>query len=288
VTLLTAAAGGFGAACAWSVATLSIARAGKYASSMSLLAGVSLVGLPLAAILVVTAGGAASGLTDDLLWVAIGGAGNIAGLLLSYAALRRGQVGIVAPLVSMEGGAAALIAVLAGNSFDVRVAPAIAIMLAGVVLAASTPAEPPRTSSGRGGLALALAVMAAGVFGASLYALAQVGQRLDPVWAVLPPSAAGVALVGLPVAAAGRLRLPRPALPLVALAGVAEVAGFGSYAAGARSQIGIAAVFTSQTGTVSAVAAACLFEERLTRRQAAGVAVVICGVTALAIIEAIA
>src|SRR5438445_312989 len=119
---------------------------------MSLLAGVSLVGLPLAAILVVTAGGAASGLTDDLLWVAIGGAGNIAGLLLSYAALRRGQVGIVAPLVSMEGGTAALIAVLAGNSFDVRVAPAIAIMLAGVVLAASTPAEPPPTSSGRGGL----------------------------------------------------------------------------------------------------------------------------------------
>ena len=39
-----------------------------------------------------------------------------AGLLLSYHALRIGQVGLVAPLVSTEGAIAAVIAMFAGES----------------------------------------------------------------------------------------------------------------------------------------------------------------------------
>jgi drug/metabolite transporter (DMT)-like permease len=287
MTALAAAAGGFGAACAWSVTTLSMARATRYATSLSLLAGVSLVGLPLALILTLLAHGSGSPSANDVLWLVVGGLGNVTGLFLSYAALARGPVGIVAPLVSIEGGAAALIAVLAGNSFNERISPALVLMLAGVVLAASTPGAAPRTSSRASAPALVLSVLAAAVFGVSLYSLAQVGQSLGPVWAVLPPSVAGAVCVALPLAVTGQLHLPRPSLPLIALAGVAEIGGFASYAAGARSDIGIAAIFTSQTGTVSAAAAAWLFNERLTSRQITGVALVITGVTALAIIEAI-
>ena len=49
-------------------------------------------------------------------WLALSGAGNVIGLVITYAALRIGQVSLVAPLVSTEGAIAALIAITAGES----------------------------------------------------------------------------------------------------------------------------------------------------------------------------
>ena len=98
---------------------------------------------------------------------------------------------------------------------------------------------------------------------------------------VLPPRAAGVLLVAVPLALGSRLQLTRRALPLIVASGLAEVAGFAAYAVGARHGIAISAVLASQFAAVAAVGAYLLFGERLGRVQLVGVAMIVAGVAAL-------
>ena len=105
-------------------------------------------------------------------------------------------------------------------------------------------------------------------------------------WVLLPPRLLGVVALTLPLALAGRLRLTRRAAPLVVTSGVAEVAGFTSYALGARHGIAVAAVLASQFAAFTAVGAYLLFRERLSRLQLAGVVLVIVGVAALSAVRA--
>src|SRR4051794_9288168 len=63
-------------------------------------------------------------------WLALAGVGNVVGLWFTYAALRRGQVALVAPLVSTEGAIAAVIALLAGESL----APGVGVTLATIAV----------------------------------------------------------------------------------------------------------------------------------------------------------
>ena len=65
--------------------------------------------------------------------------------------------------------------------------------------------------------------------------------------------------------------MTRPALPLVVIAGIAEVVGFALFAGGSRHGVAVAAVLASQFAAIAAVAAYFLFRERLTRVQLVGV-----------------
>ena len=84
----------------------------------------------------------------------------------------------------------------------------------------------------------------------------------------------------------GRLRLARAALPLVVGSGLAEVAGFVSYAVGARHGIAISAVLASQFAAIAALAAGILFGERLGWTGIAGVIVIAAGVAAVSALRA--
>src|ERR1700761_6232291 len=72
-------------------------------------------------------------------WLALAGGGNVAGLMLTYAALRPGQGAPVLPLVSTEGAIAALIAVFAGESLSSAAAAALLLATVGVCLALTRP-----------------------------------------------------------------------------------------------------------------------------------------------------
>jgi uncharacterized membrane protein len=61
------------------------------------------------------------------------------GLILVYSALRRGKVGLVAPIVSTEGSVAALLAVATGEALGIVSGLLLAIMASGVALAAVAP-----------------------------------------------------------------------------------------------------------------------------------------------------
>ena len=284
---MIAVLGGLGAAFAWATTTICAARATRVIGGPSVLAWVMLTGL------VVTLPWAALQGRPDVDrtaagWLLIGGVGNCAGLLLVYAGLRAGKVGVVAPITSTEGAIAAVIAVVAGEQLAPGMGVALAVIATGTALAGIT-----RESSGSASnagpndrVAALFAGAAALSFGASLYATGQVGTELPVSWAILPPRVVGVLVIALPLAAMGRLQLTRQVAPFVVAAGLAEVVGFASFAIGARHGIAISAVLASQFGAVAALAAYVVFRERLTRVQVAGVVTIAAGVATLAALQA--
>jgi drug/metabolite transporter (DMT)-like permease len=277
---MIAVLGGLGAALMWAASTLCSSRSARMLGAPSVLAWVMAVGLALNLVLLAVVRPPVPTDAPTICWLTVGGAGNVAGLLLAYSALRVGKVGLVAPITSTEGALAALIAVLAGEPLGVSSAVLLLVITCGVVLAAAAPELLPVAGENKGA-AVWLAVGAAVAFGLSLYATGHVSSTVAMPWVLLPPRALGFVALTLPLALSRRLRLTRAALPLVAASGVAEVIGFASYAAGARHSIAVAAVLASQFAAFAGVGAYVLFRERLTRLQLTGVVIVIAGVTAL-------
>jgi drug/metabolite transporter (DMT)-like permease len=246
------------------------------------LAWVMLVGLAVNAPLAI-ASGVPDGLTGTrVVWFAAAGLANVGGLLLAYQAMSVGKVSIVAPITSTEGAIAALLAVAAGESLRLGSAFVLAAIAAGVVLASRTPSD--RASHPLG--ATLLAVGAALSFGIGLYATGRLSNALPIVWVMLPPRLVGVAIVAAPMLARWRLRIVPSVMPFVMLSGLCEIAGFASYAAGARHSIAISAVLASQFAALAAVAAYFILRERLTRLQVGGVVIVAMGVALLSALQA--
>ena len=283
--MIFAIVGGLGAAAAWAVSTLCSSRSSRMIEPVSVVAWVMIVGLVITAPIAALRGvpprlGGSAGV-----WLIAAGAGNVAGLLLTYAAMRIGQVALVAPLVSTEGAIAAVIAVLAGERLASAAGVALAVIVLGVFLAAtpeSRTADRDRVGQPESAL---LALAAASVFGASLYATGRASLLLPAAWVVLSARVIGTVAVAAPLALAGRLRLTRRALPLVVGAGICEVVGFYSYTLGSRHGIAIAAVLASQFGALAAVIGYMLFKERLSRVQVGGVILVVVGVALLSALE---
>jgi len=269
--------GGLGAAVCWAGAALSAARASRLIGARSVLAWVMLVGFVVVAPLTAAAGFPDGLGPGEVGWIALSGAGNVAGLLCSYEAMRLGRVSIVAPITSTEGAIAALLAVATGEALGAESLVLLGAIAVGVVLASRTES----IETGQPTRSTLLAVCAAACFGSSLFATARVSQALPLVFALIPPRLVGVAAITVPSAVTRRLVLTRAALPLVVLSGLCEVGGFASYAVGARHAIAVSAVLASQFAALAAVAAYFLFHERLRPLQVAGVATIAVGVALL-------
>ena len=279
---MIAVLGGLGAAACWAAALICASRATKLIGASSVLAWVMLVGFVIAAPLTAAEGVPEELGAPELWWLAVAGAGNVGGLLLEYVALRAGMISIVAPVVSTEGAVAAVLAVIGGEVVGGGTGVLLVLIALGVVLASVAPGggsgDPLRTSLLAAGAALS--------FGGSLYATARVSEALPLVWALIPARLVGVAAVALPLAASGRLRISRAALPFVAASGLCEVAGFASYAVGSRHGIAVSAVLASQFAALAVLFAYVVFRERLTRLQLAGVAAIAVGVAVLSAVQA--
>lgn len=280
--------GGFGAAVSWALSTLCSSRSSRIIDPASVVAWVALTGLVAIAPFVIAAGvpsrldwGAAG-------WLALAGAGNVGGLLVAYLAYRSGVVALIAPLIASEGAIAALIAIAAGETVSAGTLAALAVIAVGVSLAAARTLEgsgAKRLSPAHEPRLLAFAGLAAVAFGVSLYATGRVSSTLPLAWVVLPTRLIGTVAVAMPLLARGRLRLARPAAPLVATAGLCEVLGIASYTLGARHDIAVAAVVGCQFAALAAVGGIVLFGERLGRVQVFGVLVLLAGVTLLSAIR---
>ena len=214
--------GGLGAAAAWALSTLCSSRSSRMIAPSSVVAWMMLVGL-----LITVAGRRAERGAEPARSEArapgwpLSGAGNVVGLVLTYSALRIGQVTLVAPLVSTEGAVAAVIAVIAGEPL----APGVAADAGGdrgrrlAGLGAARPARRDRRPATRHRrpshptYAVLLAMAAALAFGVSLYATARAGAELPVSWVVLSARAIGVVALALPLALARRLEITRPRRP---------------------------------------------------------------------------
>lgn len=306
--------GGLGAAALWATATLCSSRSSRMLGSRVVLGWVMIVGvvvgLPFAIVSPAPVGFEPS--TAALLLLA--GVCYVVGLQLTYAALRIGKVSIVAPILATEGAVAALIAVAMGDKIGLIAAIMLAVIVLGVVLstlesgrvdvpagdfdlvadaldgpaatdrAAAVPtsqAVTPEVSINARRTAV-LATAAALVFGVGLVASGRSAALVPVAWVALTARLVGILGVVVPLLLQRRLRLTRTALPLVVIAGAAEVLGSILFAWGARESIAISAVMGSQFAVIAAVAAYLLFGERLGRVQLIGVGLIVVGVTVLA------
>jgi len=283
---MIAVLGGLGAAVAWAVSTVCSSRSSRLTAPPVVVAWVMVVGLVISAPLALLQGVPSTLGHEPGMWLFIAGAGNVGGLVLAYAALRAGQVALVAPLVSTEGAIAALIAIAAGESLAPGVGVTLAAIATGICLASLPPEDRTAEAHANHLKAALLALGAACTFGVSLYATGRAGASLPAAWVVLAARLIGTVVLALPLALAGRLPLTRAVAPLVVTSGVCEVLGFYSYVAGSRHGIAIAAVLSSQFGALAGVAGYYLFGERLTRVQVAGIATVLCGVAVLSGLQA--
>lgn len=284
--MLTAILGGLGAAAAWTVSTICSSRSSRLLDPGAVVAWVMLAGFAISVPLALAHGVPRALDGSAGAWLALAGGGNVAGLLLAYRAMRAGRVALVAPLLSSEGAMAALIAILVGEAVAPRVAVTLAVIVLGIALAATPGGSGGESAHHRHSHSVAYAVAAALAWGASLYAAGRAGAGLPAAWVAASARIVGVPVLALPLALRGRLRLTRRAAGLVVTSGLAEVAGFYSYTAGARHGIAVAAVLSSQFGSLSAVVGYLAFGERLSRVQLGGALATVAGVAVLSALQA--
>jgi drug/metabolite transporter (DMT)-like permease len=276
--------GGVGAALCWGTSTFCSSRSTRIIGAPAALGWVMLVGFlivaPIAAVRGVTGDAGAS----DFGWLVVASAGSVSGLGLSYAALRRGKVSIVAPICATEGAIAALVAVAFGQRLAATTLVALGVIAGGVILA-STGNEIVEGHSSR--ISVALAVLAASLFGVSLYASGRVGPSVGAAAILFAARGLGVTVIVLPLLVRRRLRLTRTAVPFVLASGVLEVAGYAAFLLGVGSgNVAVPAVLSSLFAVVAGMLGFVLLGERLRRLQFAGVAVTVIGVVVLSGLQA--
>ncbi len=283
---MTGLLGGLAAALCWGTATALSSRSSKLIGASSVLAWVMLLGWLLVAPVAAVQGVPEGVATSDWAWLVLAGIAAVIGLGIVYAALRVGQVGVVAPITATEGGIAAVIAVLAGEQLAPTAGLVLGVIALGVVLASlgGPEADAARTRGAR--RAALLALVAAVFFGVALYASSQGAETAGVLWVLVASRTIGVSAVVLPLALSGRMRLTRRALPLVAAGGVLEVAGMACYVIGTSDGVAVPAVVGSQFAAVAAVAGFVFFGERLRRVQLAGVGTILVGVAVLSAVQA--
>ena len=279
---MTAVIGGLLAAVCFTASLLASTRASRMIGALPTLGGVmlvsTLVALPVAALTI----GETRPTADALPYLLIAGAGNVFGLLFEYIGLRSGKVGLVGALAAAEGAVAAILSVIAGEALGPLQGIGVAVVGIGVIFAALGP-DPDSPDAGAARRALVFGALAGLSFGASLYSTGRIGSDLAVGWAILPPRFVGMALIVIPLVAARRFWISRPALPFVIVAGAGEVGGFLAFAWAARDSIAVGSALAAQFATVAAIVAWLVLGERLGRLQWAGVAGVAVGVVLLAI-----
>ena len=263
--------------------SLITSRSVKIIGSASSLAWTMLVGLLITTPFVI-ASGVPANLGSSAPLMAMAGLGNVLGILLAGFALRVGKVGVVAPILATGGAISALISALLGESIAPLVAFVLLVIVAGVVLSAIAP-DPAPLENERPVYAVIVSSLAAMCIGAGLFATGNLSDELPLSWVLLPARLVGVLIIFLPLLLTRRLRITRSTVPMVIAMGFTEVLGFVCFAIGAQYQLAVMSVFSSQFAPIAAIAAYFLFKERLGRLQIAGVAVIVLGVTALALVN---
>ena len=281
---MIAVVGGLGAALAWAFAAVAASRSTRMIGPASALGWGMLVGILVCAVPLGFAG-VPEFSADTAGWLAVSGVGNLLGLFLLYVALQAGKVGVVVPIASTCGGIAAAIAVAAGEPVSAGIGVALVALAAGAALASAAADDVTPTRSRGVAPGVVVAVAAALAWGVAIYAGGRLSTELPLAWVLLSTRAVGVLAVTIPLAAAGRLRYERRALPYLLVAGVGEVAGYASFLWGARDGIAVSSVLAGQNAALAAVIAYLLFRERLARIQVAGVALIAAGIAALAILQ---
>lgn len=266
---------GLGAALSWGGAALVLARAARGTTLPQfglwiLVYQTLLLALPAA---LLAPGEAWS--TQGIGAAGLAGALEAVGTLAYGRALQRGEVGIAAALLSLEGAVVAVLAIAGGETVTIVGGAGILLAAAGGVVV-GLPREGNWLSTGSG-YALGAAVM----FGIALWLTAVA--RLDPFVTLFVINAVAALLVAAVRPEARRERLPYRVHRVLFLAALLGIGGFVLFALGARaSSVAVTSVLAAQFSVFAVLGGYFLLDERLSVAKLSGIGVVLIGVSAVA------
>lgn len=228
---------------------------------------------------VILATGGFDGSTDWLGWALLAGLSGATGLVLFYAALATGTMGVVSPIAALGAIVPVLVALFRGESPTLLGFVGMAIALAGAVLASGPELK------GETGVRSVLMAAGAGVcFGLALTALAY-GARRDPLltlWGMRLTSVLLFTVAALVTRSIGGLVVRD--LPQVALVGLGDTAA--NLLFGIAATMGMVSL-TSVAGSLYPVATVLLawlvLGERMLRVQMVGVVLALIGISLVAL-----
>jgi drug/metabolite transporter (DMT)-like permease len=219
-------------------------------------------------------------------WAAalLGSAIVLSGTLCLYRAITVGVVSIVAPISASYGAVTVILSVATGEVIGAVAIGGLMITVLGVACT-STPERTKGATPASALLGLGPAIYSAVAFGVGFwligaFAVPKLGWAL-PVWIYY---GAGACVAGAIALSRGySLALPAPTLrALLLVHGTCGVLGYIAYSTGLRTgHIAIVTVLSSLASGVTVLLARVVLDERLTRRQWAGVGAILLGVAML-------
>ena len=278
---MSGVAWGLTAALLWGLSALVLARPARILGARTTLAWTMAIGAVAVVPVAFIVDGVPSAPAEEWAWAIVAGLGFVVGSGCWLLGVRLGDVSVVTPIVATDGAIAAVIAIATGEVLGAATLVALGIVACGVVLVCLQPRHANVTTPPAAVFAALAAAVAFGlVFTASGRTVA-----LGALWTVAVSRVVGAA-ISVPPEALRRNVPPRWTLPWLAAAALLDAGGFAAIVKGAGEGVAVASVLASQYAVVAVVGGVLLYHERLTRRQAAGVALTLIGVAGVAIARA--
>jgi drug/metabolite transporter (DMT)-like permease len=273
-----------GAAAAWGISAAFDNRSTRIIGALQALAWVQVIGFVLVLPMAIWEGAPSQPSGRSLAWIVLGAVGVSVGLTFAYAALGRGAVSVVSPVMAVDGALAALASVALGEHIAVATAAGLGIVIAGMLVVLHATAAQER--AGVAGHSLSAVLLAGGGacgFAIFLLAVIRAGDafgdgQLQLIYRIVP-----FAAVGVPLLLRGRLGWPGKAWTWVTAAAALQTAGFVLYRVAGRSgDVAIPSVLSSQFAVFAIIGGVLVLGERLSRRQIGGLAGLLVGVAVIA------
>ena len=228
--------------------------------------------------------------TRALLFGLLAGIANGLALTAMFECARHLQLSVMAPIGAIGGAVPVAVALFLGERPAVWQLVGIPLALVGVALVAAGQGggEPVAAPTGSRTTGLWLAAAWAFLYGLFLSLFAEAAGSgaggSGEIWAVLTSRVTLLATVAaVPLVRGSSLRLPRGALPLVALNGLLILGGVTAFAAATSAGlVSVVSVLATLSPLVTVALAVVLLRERLSRSQRVGLAAAMAGVVLLA------
>ena len=264
------------AAAAWSVVNLWLVplsrRLPPLLTMLALLAASTLATAPLA---LAFEGFPGPDARSRLPVVALAGLLEVAAFACYLVAVRNGSLAVIAPLLGLSGGVAALIAIVTGEQITGVVAAGLVLAVCGTTLACAQRGE--RRVQGVG-----WAIASGGLFGV-MFTMYAAAEPLQSFSAVTAARIAAVLALGPIVLLRTHVPITRHELLQLVAIGALDAVGFCAFvAAASNGPVSVASVCAAQFSTLTVALGIILLRERPARIQLAGIALTLVGTSLLA------
>lgn len=259
----------------WGTSDFFGGTASKKSPSTTVLLWSSLIALPVMAVIAI-ASGDLGGDANVLVWGLVAGVSCSIGIVLLYAGLALGPMGVVAPIASTSVLVPVVAGFLRGESPGLVRTIGIAVAIVGVILAGGPHVRLFRTGGHR---PILLAIGASLGIGVSLLAVANGSETSAYSTLLVMRIVYPVLLLAIVLVSRAPKRPVTSSLPMVAIAGVGDVVAVTLYGVATQSgSLPVVAALASMFPVMTLVLARQVHHERLEREQWIGAALALVGV----------